>query len=152
MKLPAMSVGCHWVFVLLYCSTWPFVGAVFETAVPCRAAAVPALVAVVAVPAVAALAALPLMFMPYVPLRLAEGTEPVRFAAFSGEAAVSLLARSLVRFVAWLSVMLPVKVPALTLVNPEPSPLNLLPVTVRRERRWTSAGASPARELVRSTR
>jgi hypothetical protein len=25
-------------------------------------------------------------------------------------------------------------------------------VTVRRERRWTSAGATPARELVRSTR
>ncbi len=28
----------------------------------------------------------------------------------------------------------------------------LIGVTVRRERRWTSAGASPARELVRSTR
>jgi hypothetical protein len=25
-------------------------------------------------------------------------------------------------------------------------------ITVRRERRWTSAGATPARELVRSTR
>jgi hypothetical protein len=28
----------------------------------------------------------------------------------------------------------------------------LIDVTVRRERRWTSAGATPARELVRSTR
>src|SRR5260370_31704193 len=28
----------------------------------------------------------------------------------------------------------------------------LLKVTVRRERRWTTAGATPARELVRSTR
>ena len=30
--------------------------------------------------------------------------------------------------------------------------VNLAGVTVRRERRWTSAGATPARELVRSTR
>ena len=28
---------------------------------------------------------------------------------------------------------------------------DLIGVTVRRERRWTSAGATPARELVRST-
>ena len=31
-------------------------------------------------------------------------------------------------------------------------PQSLVGVTVRRERRWTSAGATPARELVRSTR
>ena len=31
-------------------------------------------------------------------------------------------------------------------------PLGSIGVTVRRERRWTTAGATPARELVRSTR
>jgi predicted PurR-regulated permease PerM len=30
--------------------------------------------------------------------------------------------------------------------------LVVIAVTVRRERRWTTAGATPARELVRSTR